>query len=723
LFEDVAAANETGFDLSGGGHEARQLAVARVTYNLFSILRVKPVVGSLFLPEEDRPGADHVVLLSYAAWQSDFRGDPGVVGRTIRFNDEPYVVKGVMPAGFSFPDKEPNLIDAWVPRGFTAEELTARRARYLLVIGRLRPGVSIDQVNAVLSVLERQNSGLYPSDMQGVSRYFAEPLRESYGHDVKRGLLLLMASVGVILLIACANVANLFLSRAAGRRREIALRLALGAGANRIVRQLLTESGVLSATGSLLGVGLAASSLGALRHVLPNDLSHTAPLSLNVPVFGFSILVSLACALLFGLAPALQLVKSGVNDDLRQGARGSTGSRQLLGSALVSSSIALSLMLLVCAGLLLKGLSKLQHVDPGFQASGVLPLDFGMGQPSFRDWSMRTRFVERVLDGVRALPGVRSAGLAGGVPFTARGGLREQITPQGSSVWSEVPDTAVYRVVMPGYLETLQVPLERGRMFDSRDREDAPLVVLVNRKAAREFWPNQDPIGKRLKLGAASSEAPWRTVVGVVGDVREAGLNEPVWHEIYCPYRQSETSWQWVRFLAVRTVGDPMAALNSVRRVVAKIDADVALNHVMTLDRIVQRDISQSAAQTALLIMLAALALIMASVGIYGVMAYLVSQRTKEIGVRVALGAQRGQILGMVLQRGMILTAIGVAVGISGALALTRLIGSILYGVSPTDAFVMITAGTLLSLVALAACLIPASRATRIDPVEALRLE
>jgi putative ABC transport system permease protein len=350
-------------------------------------------------------------------------------------------------------------------------------------------------------------------------------------------------------------------------------------------------------------------------------------------------------------------------------------------------------------------------------------LDFGMGQQKFHDWPIRTRFVEQVLDGVRVLPGVRSAGLAGGVPFTARGGLREQITPQGPSVWAEVPDTAVYRVVMPGYLETLQVPLERGRMFEGRDREDAPLVVLVNCKAARELWPNQDPIGKRLKLGAANSEAPWRTVVGVVGDVREAGLNEPVWHEIYCPYRQSETSWQWVRFLAVRTTGNPMAALNAIRKVVAAIDPTLALNHVMTLDQIVEQDTSQSAAQTALLIGLAVLALVMACVGIYGVMAYLMSQRTKEIGVRVALGATDGQILGLVLRRGMTLTAFGILSGVGGTLALTRLIGSILYGVSPTDALVMTSATTLLAAAALIACLIPARRAASIDPVEALRSE
>lgn len=380
LFEDVAAVNETSFNLSGNNGGSRQLNGVLTTYNLFPVLGVKPALGRTFLPEEDRPGANHVVLLSYTFWRGRFAGNPGIIGRALRLNDESYTVIGVMPPGFSFPEKEVNPIDVWTPRAFTSQDLAARQARYLLAVGRLRPSASLGEVNADLRILAGQNARQYSNDMQGVSRFFAEPLQESDTHDVKRALLMLLFAVGFILLIACANVANLLLSRAAARRREIALRAALGAGRGRIISQLLTESALLSIAGGILGTGLAITSFAFLRYLIPADLSYSTSLHFNLPVFAFTILICLASSFLFGLAPALQISKADLNEALREGARGSTGSRRMLGSVFVAGEIALSLMLLVGAGLLLKSLYKLQHVQSRFSSNSRVDAGFRYGR-------------------------------------------------------------------------------------------------------------------------------------------------------------------------------------------------------------------------------------------------------------------------------------------------------------------------------------------------------
>jgi putative ABC transport system permease protein len=532
---------------------------------------------------------------------------------------------------------------------------------------------------------------------------------------------MLMTAVGLILLIACANVANLLLSRAADRRREIVLRAALGASTGRIVRQLLAESALLSVVGGVLGTCVAIGSFTFLKRLIPEDLSHSTSLTFNLPVFGFSVLVSLACSFLFGLAPALQTANVDLNEALRDGGRGS-GSRQRLSDAFVASEMALSLVLLVCAGLLLKSLWNLQRVDPGFQPVHVLTLDFDLAESKYRDWLQRTQFLERVLEGTRTLPGVQSAGLTGGMPLTSKGGLREEATIEGSSRWSETPAIVVHRVITPGFLETLKVPLIRGRLFDSRDREQGPQVVIINHKAAEDFWPNQDPIGKRLKLGG-EGDSRWLEVVGVTADIKEIAINEPSRYEVYRPYLQSRSSWQWPRFLVVRTIGEPLQIQEEMRRVVAGIDPQEPLNDVMTMSEIVDRETSQTTTQATLLSGLAALALILAGVGVYGVMAYLVSQRTNEMGIRMALGARRCNILTLVLGHGMRLVAAGVAIGFVVACMLTRLMGTLLFGVSPFDLLTFAGVTLVLILVALVACYIPALRATRVDPMVALRYE
>jgi putative ABC transport system permease protein len=389
----------------------------------------------------------------------------------------------------------------------------------------------------------------------------------------------------------------------------------------------------------------------------------------------------------------------------------------------VVTELALSLVLLVCAGLLLKSLGNLRRVDTGFQTAHVLTLNFDLAEPKYRDWLQRTQFLDRVLEGTRKLPEVQSAGLTGGMPLTSKGGLREEVTPEGSSTWNEIPATMVYRVISPGFLETLRIPLVRGRLFDSRDREQGPQVAIINQKAAQDFWPNQDPIGKRLKFGRADSNSPWLQVVGVTHDVKEVGLNEPTRYEVYRPYLQSTDSWEWPRFLVVRTAIEPLQVQEELQRLVARIDPEEPLNDLMTMNEIVEQQTSQTATQAGLLSGLATLALIMAAVGTYGVMSYSVSQRSHEIGIRMALGAHGGNILSLILGHGARLAAAGVGIGITAAFAGTRLMSTLLFGVSPFDPFTFIGVALLLMFVALTACYFPAHHAMRVDPMIALRYE
>ena len=727
LFQDVAAFNETAFNLNGNGG-AKQLDGILTTYNLFSVLGVSPLLGRTFLPEENRPGANHVVLMSYGFWQSEFGGNRKILGHTIWLNGESYTMIGVMPPGFVFPEKRlteagadaMKPIDVWTPLAFAAREL--RWARYLLAVGRLRPGVSLDEVNAALRLLAVQDARQYPNEMEAVSRFFAESLQQSDTHEVRRGLLLLLCAVAFILLIACANVANLLLSRATVRRREIGIRMALGAHRGRVLRQLLTESVLLSVAGGTLGTALAVISFALLKRLIPPDLSPLMALHLNLQVFAFAIVICLASSLVFGLAPALQISKADLNETLRESARGTTASKQLLGNGLVAGEIALSLMLLVGAGLLLKSLANVRRVDPGFQPAHVLTLDFDMAEPRYRDWTVRTRFIERVLERVRTLPSVESAGFAGGLPLVSRG-WTEEVTPENSVAWHDLPANPIYRVVTPGFLETLRTPLIHGRFFDSRDRENSTTAALINRKAAEDFWPNQDPIGKRIKFGKQNSDDAWMQVIGVVGDVRHSALTDAPRQEIYCPYLQARSSLQWQRFLAVRTSSDPLRIVSELRRIASDLDPDEPLNHVTLLSNIVEGETQQNETQSMLIGSFAGLALAIATLGIYGVMAYLVTQRTREIGVRIALGAQKNQILLLVLRRGWTIIVIGTSIGLFGACVLTRLLKGLLFGVSPTDAGIMAAVAILLMLTATCACVAPARRAASVDPVGALRME
>jgi predicted permease len=730
IFEDIAASAEYGsyhvFNLTGetgaGAAEPERLDSASVTQNLFAVLGAKPALGRVFRPEEDRPGGSPVVLISHALWLRRFARDLNMAGRVIILNGQKCTVVGVMPANFAYPSTH---VDLWTPMAFKSADLANRGAHYLEVVGRLRPGVSVAQANAALLVLSKRLARAYPETNAEIRRFFAEPLQDTYTQNARTGLIVLMAAVGCILLIACANIANLLLARATGRQREIAVRTALGAARGRIVRQILTESALLAAGGGLLGMLLADWCFAFLKNLIPVDLSRTVSLSLDPGVLAFAVAITLASSFLFGMAPALQVSRIDLNVVLKEGGRGSAGAhRGMLRNLLVVGEVALSLILLVGSGLLLKSFAKLRGVDPGFRADRVLTVRLDAPFTKYGDFTKRSAFFQRVLERVRALPGVRAAGVTSALPLTWDGGTAGFI-PEGAAPRTDFVLDANNRVVSPGYFEAMRISLRRGRLLLDSDGPDAPHVAVINETMARKFWPDQDALGKRMKfLGADEVEkTPWTTIVGIVGDVRQMRLNEPPRQEMYFPIWQARDNWMVPRDLAIRTGGDPLSLAGAVRQAVWSVDKDQPVSNVMTLDTLLDQEVAQRRVEAALLGGLAALALILACIGIYGVLSYLVTQRTREIGVRVALGASATDVFRTVAGQGMMLAGIGIAAGLAGAAVLSRLLGSLLFGVRAGDPVAYAGAVAVFGAVALAACYFPARRAARVDPMVTLRYE
>ena len=719
IFEDLAALDTRTYNLTGDGSEPEKLDGAGVTYNLFSVLGVKPILGRGFLPEEDRPGGAHVAVISYGLWQRRFGGDRKLVGREILLNSEKHTVVGVMPPGFNFPVKDDNL---WTPSTYSSRTLANRGSHFLLVTGRLLPGVSIAKANADLQVLAKRLGREYPVTNAGIERFFVVPLQDTYTRETRRGLIVLFAAVACILLIACANIANLLLSRASARQREIAVRAAIGASRRRLLRQLLTESALLAIAGGALGILLATWCFTFLKNLIPEDLSQSVALTLDLRMLGFATVVSLASSFLFGLAPALQISKIDLNDVLKEGGRGSTGSRKkMFRNLLVIGEVALSLMLLVGSGLLLESFSNLRGLNPGFQSDHVLTVRIMVSGSKYREFARRSEFFAQVLERVRALAGVRVAGFTSALPLTWEGGTNSFV-PENVVMRPDVTYDANDRVVTPGYFEAMRMPLRRGRMFDERDGPDALPVAIINETMARKFWPNQNPIGKRFQP-SFGKDTPYFTVVGVIGDVRQMRLSMLPREEMYFPYWQAKNNWMKPRDLVIRTSGDPLSLARAVRRAVWSIDPQQPLSDIATLDNVLDREVAEKRVQGMLLGSLAALALVLATIGIYGVLSYVVTERTQEIGVRVALGAAGTDIFRVVASQGLALTGIGILVGIAGSLVLTRLVSSLLFGVSATDPLTYLGAIAIFGIVAILACYVPARRAARVDPMVALRYE
>lgn len=720
VFAELGAFGQLSTNYTGEG-DPEQLEGQLVTANVFSILGVAPALGRTFAPDEDQPGKDQVAVLSHTLWQRRFNRDPGIINRSITLNGESFTVVGVMPPDFFFPVRETEL---WVPWAMEPGQAEGRGDHYFRLVARLKPGVSPEQANAEAEAIASRLAAEYPRTNEGLG-FVVNSFHQDYIGDLRRPILILFAAVGLVLLIACANVANLLLAQATTRRREIAIRMALGASRWTIARQLLTESLLLAVAGGVLGVLGAIWGVEALSQLLPESLSKLQAISVDSRVFLFTGGVTVLTAVAFGVVPALHAARANPGDALAETSRDVAGglSGRYLRRVLVIAEVAVAVVLLAGAGLLIRSFHRLNQVELGFDPDNLLTMRMVLPMPKYLEPESRRAFYDELLRRIDEIPGVESVGINTRLPLSTSG-MKFSFSVEGRTLPtdSNLP-FAVYRVVNPDYFRALRIPLHRGRVFDTHDSAGSTPVFLINRRLAEQFWPGEDPTGKRLKIGPADSPNPWVTIAGVVGDVRQTGLYGEQLAELYAPYAQERRSWMSPQNLVVRTNRDAASLAGAVREAVWKVDKDQPVSEVKTMDQVFAAAVSRERFQTLLLGLFAALALLLACVGLYGVISYAVAQRTHEIGVRMALGARPWDVLRLVLRQGMTLTFAGLVFGIAGALAVTRVMTELLYGVTATDAVTFISVGALLVVVAFLACYVPARRATKVDPLIALRYE
>ena len=728
-FEDLGAFADSNFNLTGGEQPERVIGV-RVTASLLSLLGVQPVKGRLFLPEEDQPQASRVLILSHQLWRRSFGDNPNIVGQPVALNGDSYTVVGIMPADFKFPPAFSATIassqyampkaDLWVPL-VPDESLKARANRPLFMIGRLKPGVTPTAAQSDLNVIASRLQKEYPAtdaDMQ----IDVIPLRQQITGDIRLALIVLFAAVGCVLLIACANVANLLLAKASGRQKEVAIRTALGATRLRIIRQLLTEGMLLGLAGGLLGSLLAVLVLRQLVIFSPANVSIPDNIGIDWQVLAFTLVLSLVTSFVFGLAPALQASKLDLNETLKEGGRGSSGGvkQNRLRSLLVITEVALALVLLIASGLMIKSFLRLQSVNPGFNPANLITLEMQLPENKYSDKDRQAIFQQQLVQRVAQVPGVQSVGTVDNLPFSGNEfNVGYSIEGQPPLNAAERP-RAFLRNVSPNYFEAMGIPLRKGRGFTESDNANAPAATIINETAARKFWPNEEPLGKRFKRGSVDSQNPWLTVVGVIGAVSHSSLQVASQPEVYLPFQQNPGL---NLTLVARTSSDPKAFAGAVRREVSAMDNDLPVSNIKFMDEIVGKSVAQPRVYALLLGIFAGLALILAAIGIYGVISYSVTQRTHEIGIRMALGAQTRDVLALIIKQGMALALVGIFLGLLVSLALTRVLASQLYGVSSTDPVTYSAISLLLMFVALIACYIPAQRATKVDPMIAVRYE
>jgi predicted permease len=719
VFEAIGAYGPLDINLTGAGDPER-LDGQVVSANVFSILGVAPALGRTFLANEDQPGQEHVVVLSDALWQRRFNRDPSVINRNIALNGETFTVVGVMPRGFFFPRRETEL---WTPWAMEPEQASGRGDHYLGLVARLKPDVSIEQANADLTAIGLRLSTEYPRTNEGLG-FIARSLHKDYVGDLRLPMLILFGAVGLVLLIACANVANLLLAQATTRRKEIAIRIALGARRWTIVQQMLVESLLLACGGGLLGVLGAFWGVEALTKFLPESLSKLQGVNIDARVLLFTLGVSVLTAIVFGGVPALLASRTTPGATLSDVARdmaGGTSGRHVR-RLLVVSEVALAVVLLVSAGLLIRSFQLLRQVEPGFNPEDALTMRMVLPFPKYAKQETRSAFYDEVLRQVKETPGVEAAGMITFMPLSFSG-MNFSFSVEGRAAPSDMKlPFALFRVVSPDYFRAMGIPLLRGRYFEAHDLPGTTPVVLINRRFAEQYWPGEDAIGKRVKVGPADSPNAWLTVAGVVGDVRQTGLYEQKL-EFYVPYMQERRSFMAPRDLVVRTKAEPAVIAAAVRKAVWSVDKDQPVSNVRTLAEVFSAAISQERFQALMLGLSAALALVLACVGLYGVISYSVVQRTHEIGVRMALGAQPVDVLSLVIRQGMTLTFAGLLVGIVAGTFVTRVLTDMLFGVTPRDPLTFAGVPVLLLVVAFFACYVPARRATRIDPLEALRYQ
>ena len=725
-FESMGAAeywtpNVTSID------KPEKLWALHVTPNIFPIMGVAPLLGRTFLAEEGERGEEHEVVLGYSLWQRRFGGDPRTIGQTLMLDGEQYTIVGVMPRGFKFAPFWATRAELWAPLVLNATSDRGRNS--LRVFARLAPGVTLRQAQAELATVTARLERVYPGTNQDIT---VQSLKNKVVGDVRPALLVELGAVSFVLLIACANVAHMLLARAAARRQELALRTALGASRARVIRQLLTESLLLALLGGTIGLLLALGGIRALVALSPASIPQVATVGLDARVLAFLLIVSLATGVGFGLAPALRASASDLNDALKQGARGSTEGmrRNRFRSLLMASEFALALMLLVGAGLMIRSVVALQAIDPGFNPHNLLTMVIPVAGSREAAPEQRATFYQQLLHRMRALPGVASASAINHLPLGGEiWGRSFRVEGHPLAHPTDAPN-ATYRVVFPGYFQTMDIPVLRGRDVTESDDLDAPAVVVVNEFLADRYWPGEDPIGKRISLDDPREDpTSWLTVVGVVKNAAQQEWAAPEREEIYLPFLQNrsylEDSGAYVAYqtLVIRTSGDAAALAPSVRNAVWSLDKSLPVSELQTMDEVVAQSTAQPRFNLLLLGTFAIVALVLAAVGIYGVMSYSVSRRTHEIGLRMALGARPGNVIWLVVSQAMMLALAGAGAGLVGALALGRFMSSFLYGVLPSDPLTFLAMSVILSAVALLASYIPARRATRIDPLLALRHE
>ena len=712
LFASTAAYWTGNANLGADGAEPERVPRAGVTTGFFSVLGVQPVLGRAFVPEDDKPEAITVAIISHGLWKRRFGSDPAIVGKQVQISSRPLTILGVMPPGFEYPEQT----QIWVPSAVNLSD-EPRDNRSWSAIARLQPGVDLKRAQTEISAINAQLAKQFHETNKGWDANLAV-LHERMVRELKPSLLALLGAVGFVLLIACANVANLLLARSAARQKEIAIRSAMGASRGRVLRQMLTESILLSAIGGIAGLLISIWLTDLLMSIIPEGAPRLDQVGIDYRVLSFALGVSALTGILFGLVPALQASKLDVTSALKEGGRGGEGHRRTSArSLLLISEVALSLMLLVGAGLLIKSFLRLQELQPGFNAHNVLIANVALPGAKYKDQQF-VEFFRQLKERLEAVPGVQAVGGNVNLPLNASGyAIGRGYIPEGRPLTVDEGKDAMYSIVTGDYFRALQIPLLAGRTFELRDNADGPKVVIINETIAkRHFGSPAAAIGKRLSIWR--DEKFMREIIGVVGDTKTGSLTADGGAQNYVPHAQ-DSQWNFMG-LVIRTAGDPAAFATTLRREVQALDKDQPVYNVRTMDEVVMNSIGTRRVSMQLFAVFACAALLLAALGIYGVLAYSVTQRTQEIGLRMALGAQRSDVLGLVIRQGMSLSVIGVIVGLAGAFALTRVIGNLLYGVTATDPATFVAIPLVLLFVALLACYLPAHRAARLDPTRAL---
>jgi putative ABC transport system permease protein len=719
VFSKMAAMRTQDFNLTGGG-EPLKLSAYQVTADFFPLLGVQPVHGRVFTQSEDSPEANKVAVLSYGFWQSRFAGQTNIVGQDIILNNAKYTVIGIMPSNFQFFDPE---ISLWAPMAFTSEQLQNRNAHYLEVVARIKNGVTFDQAQSQIKTIMARIRADHPEETGGKLDAYIVPLRQQFVGSVRRPLILLLIAVALVLLIACANIANLLLSAATSRRKEIALRAALGADKFRLLRQMLTESLLLSGVGGILGLILGVISFRFLQQLVPPAVALSARPTLDPYVLLYTFAISILTGLIFGLVPSIHASKTDLNDVLKSGGAcvGAGSGAKKLRSILVISEMALALILLVGAGLLIQTIFQLQKLNLGFEPNNVVRLQTVLPKSKYDVHEKRVQFYDQVLERVKGISGVVSAGYSTSVPLDWKGGTNgyewEGYPPEPGVILD-----ANHRQVTSEYVQTMKIPLKEGRYFDGNETATSMPVAIINEAMAKTYPSKDSPIGKRFQVSGQDAKF---TVIGIAKNVRNMGLETETKAEMYLPEKQSNFSFSFYepQDLAIRTTSEPMNVVTSARQIIRSIDPDLPVSNVITMNDLVAKEFAQRRFTMILLAAFAGLALLLACLGIYGVLSYFVNQQIPEIGVRLALGARPQSILLLVLKRGMTMALLGIFFGTVGAIALARVMKGLLYGITATDPRTFMIVVATLVVTALAASVLPGLRAMKTDPITALRYE